>query len=116
MLEAIFKSRGDPDSAIVLIRRLVFEYGFVQWKRYVVAFALMGVASICTAVPAYLLGTLLNEAYVRKNFENLVWIGLGATAIFALRGLATYGHMLILSRIGNQIVAENQRRLFAKLL
>ena len=35
--------------------------------------------------------------------------------VFTLRGAATYGHSVILARIGNSIVAENQRRLFDRL-
>ncbi len=36
--------------------------------------------------------------------------------IFILKGAATYGHHVILSKIGNAILANNQRRLFAKLM
>jgi ATP-binding cassette subfamily B protein len=36
--------------------------------------------------------------------------------MFTLRGAAIYGQAVMLSRIGNSIVAENQRRLFSKLL
>ena len=35
--------------------------------------------------------------------------------VFTLRGAANYGHSVILARIGNSIVAENQRRLFDQL-
>jgi ATP-binding cassette subfamily B protein len=33
-----------------------------------------------------------------------------------IKGVATYGHSVILSKIGNAILANNQRRLFAKLM
>src|SRR6266566_6073114 len=36
--------------------------------------------------------------------------------IFMLKGAATYGHSVILSQISNAILANNQRRLFAKLM
>ena len=36
--------------------------------------------------------------------------------IFPLKGAATYGHAVILSKISNAILANNQRRLFAKLM
>jgi ATP-binding cassette subfamily B protein len=36
--------------------------------------------------------------------------------IFILKGAATYGHSVILSKISNAILANNQRRLFAKLM
>ncbi len=37
-------------------------------------------------------------------------------AIFIVKGFATYGHMVLLARAGNTIVAENQRRMFANLI
>jgi subfamily B ATP-binding cassette protein MsbA len=36
--------------------------------------------------------------------------------LFATKGVATYGHSVMLSRIGNRIVADNQRAVFSKLL
>jgi ATP-binding cassette subfamily B protein len=36
--------------------------------------------------------------------------------MFILKGAATYGHQVILSKISNAILANNQRRLFAKLM
>ena len=33
-----------------------------------------------------------------------------------MKGVATYGHSVMLSRIGNRIVADNQRAVFSKLL
>jgi len=109
-------SRTDPDGAFVLIRRLFTEFGLAQWKRYAVAFALMGVAAGCTALSAYLMGVVINEAYVSRNIRGVVEIGLLSALMFMLRGIATYGHTVMLARIGNRIVAENQRRMFAKLL
>ena len=76
----------------------------------------MGVAAAGTALSAYLLGTMTNQAYVERNFHDIVIIGLMAMVIFAAKGVATYGATVMLSRIGNRIVANNQRRMFDKLL
>jgi ATP-binding cassette, subfamily B, bacterial MsbA len=117
MLQTIISpSTGNPDSAYLLIRRLVVEYGIGQWRRYALAFALMGVAAACTAIPAYLIGNLVNLAYLQHNFPGLVALGTAAAFIFSLKGAATFGQSVILSRIANHIIAENQRRLFSKLL
>jgi ATP-binding cassette subfamily B protein len=106
----------DPGSTLGVIRRLVVEFGLGQWRRYAMAFALMGVAAACTAIPVYLIGNLVNLANIDHNFPAVVALGLGAACIFAIKGAATYGQTVILSRIANHIIAENQRRLFSKLL
>ena len=40
------KITDDPYAAAVLIRRLVTEQGFIYWRRYLVAFALMALAAV----------------------------------------------------------------------
>ena len=107
---------SDSYSTYALVRRLLVDEALAYWPRYAVAFLLMGVAAAGMALSAYLLGTMTNEAYVGRNFRGIVVIGLVAIVIFAAKGLATYGATVMLSRIGNRIVANNQRRMFDKLL
>ena len=102
--------------AYVLVRRLLTEQGLTHWRKYLVAFMLMAVAAGATAASAYLIGTVINEAYISHNFPGIVILGGVTVALFASKGLATYGFSVILSRIGNRIIADNQRAMFAKLL
>jgi ATP-binding cassette subfamily B protein len=110
------KPRTDPHGAFLLLRRLLTEYGLVQWRRYLIAFVLMGIAAACTAVTAYFTGDIVNRTYVYRDFQGVVRLGLLALIVFTLRGAAIYGHAVLLSRIANSIVADNQRRLFRKIL
>ena len=107
---------ADTETAYQLIRRLVTEYGSKHWKKYAVAFALMAVSAVGTALTAYLMGTIVNKAYVDRSFYAIVVIGFFTMFIFVARGAATYGQAVILSRIGNSIIAENQRKLFDRLM
>jgi subfamily B ATP-binding cassette protein MsbA len=109
---------GSPDqySTLVLVRRLLVDEALVHWRRYAIASLLMLVAAAGTALSAYLLGTMTNEAYVNRNFQGIVIIGIIAMAIFATKGMATYGSTVMLTSIGNRIVADNQQRMFDKLL
>src|SRR4029077_15708639 len=92
------------------------EHALRHRARYIVAFALMGVAALCTALSAYLLGDVVNQAYVHKNFNALILVGAAAFGLFALKGAASYGQQVIMLRIGNRIIADNQRQMFDKLL
>jgi ATP-binding cassette subfamily B protein len=102
--------------AFAMIRRLLTEQGLVHWRKYVLAFALMAIAAGCTAFSAYLIGDVINQAYVYRNLTGIYILGGVTVALFTVKGLATYGHSVVLSRIGNRIVADNQRAVFAKLL
>ena len=116
MTELPRKITDDPYGAAILIRRLVMEQGVVYWRRYLTAFVLMGVAAGATAGSAYVLGQVINQAYIDKNVLGIAILsGVTVLLLFA-KGVATYGHTVILSKISNAILANNQRRLFAKLM
>ena len=110
------KITDDPYGAAILIRRLVMEQGFVYWRRYLTAFALMGVSAGATAGSAYILGQVINQAYIDKNVVGIAILSGVTVVLLFIKGLATYGHTVILSKISNAILANNQRRLFAKLM
>ena len=110
------KITDDPYGAAILIRRLVMEQGIVYWRRYLTAFVLMGVAAGATAGSAYVLGQVINQAYIDKNVPGIAILSGVTVLLLFLKGVATYGHTVILSKISNAILANNQRRLFAKLM
>jgi ATP-binding cassette subfamily B protein len=116
MTELPRKITDDPYGAAILIRRLITEQGIAYWRRYLLAFALMAVSAATTAGSAYLLGQVINQAYVDKNVRGIAILSGVTVLIFILKGAATYGHQVILSQISNAILANNQRRLFAKLM
>jgi len=116
MTDAPRKITDDPYGAAQLVRRLVMEQASVYWRRYLLAFSLMAVAAAATALSAYLLGQVINQAYVDRNLQGIMILSVVSLAIFTLKGAATYGQSVILTQIRNAILANNQRRLFAKLM
>jgi ATP-binding cassette, subfamily B, bacterial MsbA len=116
MTELPKKITDDPYGAAILIRRLVTEQSAVYWRRYLLAFALMAVSAATTAGSAYLLGQVINRAYIDKDIRGIMILSGVTLLIFIVKGLATYGHTVILSQISNAILANNQRQLFAKLM
>ena len=110
------KITDDPYGAAELIKRLVAEQGLAYWHRYAVAFCLMGLSAGATAGSAYLLGQVINQAYVNRSISGIVTLSGIIIALFTIKGAATYGQAVILSRISNAILANNQRKLFAKLM
>jgi ATP-binding cassette subfamily B protein len=116
MTELPRKITDDPYGAAILIRRLIMEQGAAYWRRYLMAFALMAISAATTAGSAYLLGEVINQAYVDKNVRGIAILSGVTIVIFMLKGAATYGHSVILSQISNAILANNQRQLFSKLM
>ncbi len=116
MAEFPKKITDDPYGAAILVRRLVTEQGIAYWRRYLTAFVLMGVSAGATALAAYVFGQVINQADVDKNVHGIVVLSCVTLVLFVIKGASTYGHTVILSKISNAILANNQRRLFAKLM
>jgi ATP-binding cassette, subfamily B, bacterial MsbA len=110
------KISDDPHGAAILIRRLIMEQAATFWRRYLTAFALMAISAGATAGSAYILGQVINQAYVAKNVPGIAILSGVTVLLFILKGVSTYGQTVILSNISNAILANNQRRLFAKLM
>jgi ATP-binding cassette subfamily B protein len=102
--------------ALPLIRRLLLEHAAPHWARYVVAFALMAVAAGATALGAYLIGDVINQAYVDRSVSGIITLGLATAFIFMIKAAAHYFSSVQLARIGNRIVADNQRRMFRRII
>ncbi len=117
MLKSYFQSLfADPDGTPALVRRLMVEQASRQWKRYLGALGLMAIAAGSTALGAYLVGDVINQAYVHKNFYGILTIGLLTAFIFMVKASATYLQAVKLAKIGNAIIADNQRAMFDVLV
>jgi ATP-binding cassette subfamily B protein len=116
MTELPRKITDDPYGAAELVRRLMAEQGLRHWRRYAVAFTLMAVSAGATAASAWLLGEVINETYINRSVYGIVLLSFVIVVLFSAKGVATYGHSVILAKISNAILADNQRRLFAKLM
>src|SRR6201987_2615857 len=110
------KITDDPYGAAILIRRLATEQGAAYWRRYLSAFALMGIAAGATSLSAYLLGEAINKAYIEKKIPGIAFYSTIIFLLFLIRGIAIYQQTVTLSKISNAILANNQRKLFTKLM
>jgi ATP-binding cassette, subfamily B, bacterial MsbA len=112
----IQKAFADPNGNAALVRRLLVEQAATHWRRYMLALLMMFIAAASTSLGAYLIGDVINQAYVHKNLPGIIVLAVVTATIFLIKGFATYGQAITLARIGNRIVADNQRRLFAQML
>ena len=115
------KSRSErhpvsADTVATVLKRVIAENGREHVRGYAVAIACLMVVALTTAFTAWIMESVVNEAFANKR-ADLVMIICGAIfAAFVLRGIATYYEAVILSKIGNNIVARYQRRLYSHLM
>ena len=116
MTEFPKKITDDPYGAAILIRRLITEQGADLLAALSAGVRADGRLGGRDRRSAYILGQVINKAYVDKDVRGIAMLSGVTILIFVLKGAATYGHPVILSQISNAILANNQRRLFAKLM
>ena len=104
MNDPLHSASDDPRyGAMALTRRLFLEQGLQHWKKYVIAFLLMAIAAGCTALSAYLIGDVINEAYIKHNLPGIITLGALTVVLFTTKGVATYGQSVMMSRISNSL-------------
>ncbi|TBW40715.1 ABC transporter ATP-binding protein [Siculibacillus lacustris] len=101
---------------VALIRRLVGEQGRRHRTGYVVAVLCMVATAVTTSLSAWIMKDVINEVFIGKNGSAVFLVAGAVMAIYMVKGAATYGQQVVLSRIANAIIADVQRRLFGHLL
>jgi ATP-binding cassette subfamily B protein len=102
--------------AATLFKRLLTDQGFKHWKGYALSFAMLGVVALTTALSAWIIGSVVNNVFVKKDVAAVWGITLAIVVIYTVKGLATYSNQVTLSRIANAIVADIQKRIFDQML
>ncbi|MDY6964032.1 MAG: ABC transporter ATP-binding protein, partial [Pseudomonadota bacterium] len=110
------KRHLDSGTVTSVLKRVIAENGREHVKAYAFAIFCLVVVAATTAFTAWIMEAVVNEAFANQR-ADIVWLICGAIFLaFVLRGLATYGQSVTLSKIGNNIVAVYQRRLYTHLM
>ena len=88
-----------------LLFRLARDFGREHVGGYILSAILLGLIAFSNISAAALLKPVLNGMVSAEKFGDMRRLALEVLCLFVLRGAATYGSMLTLSRIGNGIVA-----------
>ena len=104
------------DTVATVLKRVIAENGREHVRGYAMAIACLAVVALTTAFTAWIMEAVVNEAFANKRADLVMLICGAIFAAFVLRGFATYYEAVILSKIGNNIVARYQRRLFSHLM
>jgi subfamily B ATP-binding cassette protein MsbA len=99
-----------------LLHRL-FRENFKKHARwYIVSIAAMLVVALTTSLSAWIMRDIVNSVYLKRGFDVVLEIAFAVAAIFIIKGLATFVQSYYLSKAGNSIVSEQQRKIYDRLL
>jgi ATP-binding cassette subfamily B protein len=104
------------DTVTAVLKRIIAENGRDHVRGYLIAIACLAIVAGTTGFTAWIMESVVNEAFANKRADLVALICASIFIAFVLRGFATYYQAVILSKIGNNIVARYQRRLYSHLM
>lgn len=104
------------EDARKIIPRLLATDGRRHARRYALAFVFMALIAATTALSAYMMKHVVDRIFVEGSYLAVWILGFTLLGLFAVKGLASYGQMVTLARIGNRIIADYQRKIYDSLL
>jgi subfamily B ATP-binding cassette protein MsbA len=107
---------GNGAHSVALIVRLARAFIRPHARRLALAAALMGVAAASTASRAWLMQPVLDRIFVARD-GSLLWLLAGGALLLAVvKGLCDYSCAVLMTRVGQRIIADVQKALFARLM
>ena len=107
---------GMGGRSAALVWRLARDFMRPHLRRILFAFLLMGLAAASTAGRAWLMEPVLDRIFVAREGSLLLLIAGGALALALVKGLADYGEAVLMTRVGQRVIADVQIALFARLM
>src|SRR5271166_1641085 len=77
---------------------------------------MMALIAVTTSLSAWIIGRIVDKIFVGRNLTAVWEITAAIVVIYTVKGLATYGQQVVLSRVANAIVADIQKRIFNQML
>jgi subfamily B ATP-binding cassette protein MsbA len=99
-----------------LVARLLRESFRKHALTYGIAILSMIVVAATTGASAWVMKDIANEFSGERNLDRIYLIAGAVAAIFIIKGLATFVQTFFLSRAGNSIIADRQRKIYDRML
>lgn len=84
-------------------------------KRFFLAVGCMFIASACNIVPPWLLKNVVDDVLIAKDLAMLNTLPFLLVALFAGKGIASYGHQYLMNWVGQNVVMDLRLRLYDHL-
>ena len=103
-------------ASLPLLRRLVREFLRPYFGRLGLALLCMAVMAGATAANAWLMQPMLDRVFVAHDERLLLIIPAAVIVLAFLKGFANYGQTVMMTHVGQRVVADIQSALFARIM
>ncbi|ESY64236.1 ABC transporter ATP-binding protein/permease [Mesorhizobium sp. M0051] len=109
-------SKPRAGEIVAVIRRILQENGREYRGAYIFTILCLLTVSATTALAAWIMSPVVNQIFYERRGDLIPWICAALLGAFILRGLAGYGQAVTMAKIGNNLVARYQQRIFNHLM
>ncbi|KGB27633.1 ABC transporter ATP-binding protein [Candidatus Liberibacter solanacearum] len=99
-----------------ILSRLIKENVRKHAKWYSFSIFAMVTVSLMTACSAWIMRDVMDAMVAKNDFFRIVTVSSTVAAIFLIKGIASFVQNYYLSRAGNSIIAEQQKKIYHRLL
>lgn len=115
-MKAIIEQPSTATNSRSLIKRLVKTYLTPYYSTLSVSVVLMVIAAAMTGAMAKLMEPVIDDVFTAQD-QSMLWpVAIAVFLTFAVRGIATYFHSILLSKVSQRIVADIQNDLFSHIM
>jgi subfamily B ATP-binding cassette protein MsbA len=107
---------GDSEGTIVLLRRLTGVFLRPYLGQIALAFAAMFVVAGTTAANAWLMQPMLDKIFIARDGTLLWAVAISVVALAVVKGFASYAQAVLMTMVGQHVIADVQTSLFARLM
>ncbi|MGZ3577442.1 MAG: lipid A export permease/ATP-binding protein MsbA [Syntrophales bacterium] len=84
-------------------------------SKFILAMSCMLVVGATTSSLAFLVKPALDEIFLNKNSDMLMWIPAAVIAIYLIKGVCNYTQTILMSFIGQRVVADLRNNLYRRM-
>jgi subfamily B ATP-binding cassette protein MsbA len=84
-------------------------------SKFVLAMLSMLIVGATTSALAFLVKPALDEIFLKKNADMLMWIPIAVIVIYIIKGVCNYTQTILMSFIGQRIVADLRNNLYRQM-
>jgi len=110
------RRKAAQGAILPVLKRVIQENARDYVGIYALAILCLLAVAGATAFIPWVMPPLIDEVFYKSRFDLVPWICLAVVGVFLVRGIASYGQAVLLGRIGNNLVARYQKRIFEHLM
>jgi ATP-binding cassette, subfamily B, bacterial MsbA len=84
-------------------------------SKFILAMFCMLVVGATTSALAFLVKPALDEIFLKRNIDTLMWIPVAVIVIYLIKGACNYTQTILMSFIGQRVVADLRNNLYRRI-